>query len=362
MKKIQKPLLIIILGIFLLTSCVVVKITQSAEADNTRQNPTETNRLAYWADDSKAMNSLVSFISDSADPSSDGYIPKEDRIAVFDMDGTLYGERFPTYFNDWLFIWHALYDEEYEAPENLKEFAKAWEDKILRNVPFPDFDKKEREIAPQLYRGLTPDEYSNIVRRFKALHVWGFEGITYAEGYYMPMVSLIKYLYENDYTIYIVSATYRDAVRVMTEGVLDEYIPYDHVIGTDLLYTATEDKDADSTFYELKPEDNLVVAGRLFIKNQKTNKAASIQREIGKIPVLAFGNSTGDFSMATYTLQNKKYPSRAYMLLCDNTNEDYGDKNAAQSFKEKCVKRGFYTISMNDDFAQIYTDNAKIRK
>ena len=54
--------------------------------------------------------------------------------------------------------------------------------------------------------------------------------MTYADAYFQPMVALVKYLYENDYTVYIVSATYRDAVRIMTEGVLDEYIPSDHVI------------------------------------------------------------------------------------------------------------------------------------
>ena len=119
------------------------------------------------------------------------------------------------------------------------------------------------------------------------------------------MVALVKYLYENDYTVYIVSATYRDAVRIMTEGVLDEYIPSDHVIGTDLLYVASGDKNENSMFYELTPDDDLKIAGRLFLKDQKTNKVTAIQREIGKVPVLAFGNSTGDFSMATYTLQNR---------------------------------------------------------
>ena len=58
--------------------------------------------------------------------------------------------------------------------------------------------------------------------------------MTYGEAYFRPMVSLVKYLYENDYSVYIVSATYRDAVRGMTEGVLDAYIPSDRVIGTDL--------------------------------------------------------------------------------------------------------------------------------
>ena len=127
----------------------------------------------------------------------------------------------------------------YEASEELKAFARAWEDKVLRGIPIEDFDAKERALGPRLYEGLTPEAYAELVRKFKALPVWGFENMTYGEAYFQPMVSLVKYLCEHDYSVYIVSATYRDAVRVMTEGVLDEYVPADRVIGTDLLYVAS---------------------------------------------------------------------------------------------------------------------------
>ncbi len=312
-----------------------------------------------WKADSPAMQSIVKFVSDSADEKSQGFIPVEDRIAVFDMDGTLLGERFPTYFNDWLYIQRALYDESYNAPEKLKAFARAWEAKVLSGIPIEDFDAKERELGPQLYQGLTADEYAEVVRNFKRKAAWGFEGMSYGEAYFQPMVELVKYLAEHDYQIFIVSATYRDAVRVMTEGVLDKYVPYDRVIGTDLLYVASGDGAEDSMFYELTPQDELVIDGKLFIKNQKTNKAVVIQQEIGKMPVLAFGNSTGDFSMATYTLQNEKYGGRAYMLLCDDTERDYGDPAVAEAFKKKCDANGFYTVSMKDEFETFYPEGVQ---
>lgn len=315
--------------------------------------------IENWAADSPTMQSIVAFVSESVDESAPGYIPVEDRVAVFDMDGTLYGERFPTYFNDWLYINRALHDDSYQAPEELRAFAQAWEDKVLRGVPMEDFDALERELGPQLYAGLTADEYADVVRRFKAMDVWGFEVMTYGEAYFQPMVSLVKYLREHDYAVYIVSATYRDAVRVMTEGVLDEYIPYDRVIGTDLKYVASGDAARDSMFYELTSGDELVIAGELFLKNQKTNKAAMIQQEIGRVPVLAFGNSTGDFSMATYTLSNEKYAGRAYMLLCDDTGRDYGDPEAAAAFRAKCEANGFYTVSERDEFAALYPAGAR---
>lgn len=342
----KKRLTLIILAIVMsLSLCACNSKRGTASIDN-------------WKADSAGMKSITDFVTASVDKNSDGYIPEEDRIVVFDMDGTLYGERFPTYFNDWLYIQRALYDDTYQAPDNLKAFAKTWEDKVLKGIPIEDFDAKEREMGPLLYEGLTPEEYEDVVRKFKDKQVWGFEGMTYGEAFFQPMVSLVKYLYDNDYKIFIVSATYRDAVRVMTEGTLDEYVPSDNIIGTDLLYVASGDKEENNMFYELTPEDKLVNSGELFMKNQKTNKPALIQQEIGKMPVLAFGNSTGDFSMATYTLQNKKYGGRAYMLLCDDTERDYGDPEVAAAFKKKCDDNGFFTISEKDEFETLYPEGA----
>lgn len=350
-----------VLVVALLALCALVVWAQGKNKASTGgadavSGAIESGVIEGWESDSPAMKSIVEFVEASADEGSDSFIPQADRVAVFDMDGTLFGERFPTYFNDWLYIQRALYDDSYEAPDDLKAFAQAWEAKVLDGVPIDDFDAKEREQGPKLYEGLTPDEYTQVVQKFKDSPVWGFDGMTYGEAFFQPMVSLVRYLSENGWTCYIVSATYRDAVRVMCEGTLSEWIPADRVIGTDLLYVASGDDAKDSMFYELEPADELEVAGSLFIKNQKTNKATAIQREIGRMPVLAFGNSTGDFSMATYTLSNKQYEGRAYMLLCDDTDRDYGDPKKAAEFKQECEACGFFTISEKDEFQLLYPE------
>jgi len=75
--------------------------------------------------------------------------------------------------------------------------------------------------------------------------------------------------------------------------------------------------------------------------------------------VLAFGNSSGDFAMANYALQNKEHPGQAYMLLCDNAELDYGDPKVAADFAAKCDAAGYHTISMRDDWTTIYGDDVK---
>ena len=106
-------------------------------------------------------------------------------------------------------------------------------------------------------------------------------------------------------------------------------------------------------------DEKLIICGCSDERTVKTNKAIAIQREIGKQPVLAFGNSSGDFTMADYALQNTQYSGQAYMLLCDDTERDYGDEESAANFAARCEAAGYHTVSMWDDFLTIYGEQVQ---
>ena len=107
--------------------------------------------------------------------------------------------------------------------------------------------------------------------------------------------------------------------------------------------------------YTISADDQILMEGNLVTKNQNTNKVFSIIDEIGKCPILVFGNSSGDLAMAQYVLQ---HGGKGYMLLCDDTERDYGDLAVAAKFADSCEKMGLETVSMKNDFATIYGDNA----
>ena len=179
--------------------------------------------------------------------------------------------------------------------------------------------------------------------------------MTYGESVFKPMASVVKYLADNGYAVYICSGTWRDAVRVMCEGTLDKWIDDSHVIGTDLFLEASGQGETAGEDYTMGTgEKLLVVGGDYDDKNLKTSKVISIEREIGKHPVLAFGNSGGDMAMGNYTLDNPHYKGAAFMLLCDNTELDYGDLEVAADFAAKCEAAGFTTVSMAHDWTTIY--------
>ena len=125
----------------------------------------------------------------------------------------------------------------------------------------------------------------------------------------------------------------------------------------DVALDATNQGEADGLNYVFTPGDHLVRTDRLLIKNLKTNKVLQIAQEIGRQPVLSFGNSSGDVSMHNYALYNNPYKSAAFMLVADNDVRDYGNPEKAQGLREKWDAAGFNVISMANDWTTIYGED-----
>ena len=307
--------------------------------------------IPYWTEDSPAMASLVSFVRAVTDERGAAYVPPEDRIAVFDMDGTLYGERFPTYFDEWLLLHRLLHDEAYRADPEDRAWAEEAEDALLAGEDEPDSPRSSAQMAAEAFRGFTVEEYRAYVRKVMAESAAGFENMTYGEGFYLPMVSLVRYLSEHGFTVFISSGSERSLARELIADTLGEWIPPDRVIGSTFSLEASGQGEVDGRKYTYAPDDRVLLEGNLLQKNQKMNKVVSIVNEIGAAPLLVFGNSSGDVSMAQYAVQ---HGGRAYMLLCDDTERDFGDPEEAVSFAETCRELGFETVSMRDEFETIY--------
>ncbi len=78
----------------------------------------------YWSADSEAAESLRNYVTKVTNKNdADNYIPVEDRIAVFDMDGTLTCETFYTYYDTMMFINYCLVDHPEKVSDELKAAA-----------------------------------------------------------------------------------------------------------------------------------------------------------------------------------------------------------------------------------------------
>ncbi len=315
-------------------------------------------KLEFWSEGSPAAASIEEYVKAATDEASDRFIPVEDRIAVFDLDGTIIGELYPSYFEYMMFIHRALYDENYTAPAEVKAFAETLEKGIKTGELPENCDYLHAKNAGLAYAGMTIEEMKDYTRTFMLSRADGFENLKRGDAFYAPMVSLVKYLDANDFTCYIVSGSDRFLVRTVIEDVLP--IPENRVIGMSYTLEATGQDGADGLDYVYTKDDEVIRGGDLVIKTIKMNKVSEIALEIGKVPVLAFGNSSGDISMAQYTVNNPDYEGKAYLVLCDDLEREHGSMEKADSMKKTCEEKGFETISMRDDFATIYGDDVSV--
>lgn len=306
----------------------------------------------YWTEGSEAAKSLNDYLLAVTDVTSSDYIPAEDRIAVFDLDGTLMCETYPFCFEYMVFADYAL-KHAADMPENVLATAQEIVDAAGGAKP-SGMSTRQAAAAAVAYKGMTMDELASIVEDFKASEAWGFTGMTRGEAWYKPMVELFRKLQQNDFEVYVVTATERNIVRQVVAGVLD--IPPSHVIGTEYGYTARNQGDTADTDYTFQLEDQIVFDGSYSGENAKTSKVDAIIREIGQQPVLAFGNSSGDLAMEVYTISGNSYRSAAYMVLADDAEREYGDPEDAAEEKASYEEKGIETISMRDDFRTIYGD------
>ena len=308
-----------------------------------------------WNKDAASYQALTKYVKEITKKNSKSYIPVEDRVAVFDMDGTILCETAPYYLSQMLILDRTLHDKSYTAPAEDRQFAKAL-DAWLKNK---NTGKKPGSSSPHfasVFSGLTDPEYTAYVKKFMAKPVEGLGNLAWGEAFYLPMVEVIKYLQANQFQVYIVSGSERQLVRILVCDMLA--IPKANAIGTDNAILAAHQGNTDGLKYVYRKDDYLV-RGKYRGKNLHMNKVTAIAREIGKQPVLAFGNSRDDASMLNYAIYGNKYKSAAFFVLCDDLQRELGNLEKADKCRKLAAEYGWNVISMRDDFKTIYGDNVK---
>lgn len=329
----------------------------------------------YWRHSSEVKKQLVQYVESVTDSKSRDFIPVEDRIAVFDLDGTLVCETTPSYFEWMLYLERALDDPGYTPSVEDKAYAEMVKGAIyhigipnpiegtgLENSPLgqgfeppasipKDIDRGQAMSQESVFSGMTLPEYEAYVRKFMQTPAEGMKNLLRGEAFYLPMAEVVSYLHENQFKIFVVSGSDRQLLRILVDGVLP--VDMDNIIGTDAEFLASHQNGADGLDY-LYDKDDEIVRGQFTLKDVKMNKVSNIVREIGKQPVLAFGNSSGDSSMLNYTIMDNKYKSLAFALLCDDTERELGSPEKAAKMRTSCEKYGWIPVSMKDDFQTIY--------
>ena len=342
MRKMKKSLLFVIVcfvGLF-------------AACDKEDVKPAQKQYFTLW-NDCEALTALQAYVQDVTNPSSPHFIPQKDRIATFDMDGTFVGELYPTYFEYNLLEYRVLDDTAYgnHAPDDVRQAAQQIRDFVRDGTPLPaHFDMIHARAAAKAYAGMTLAEFDAYVKAYASLPANGFTGMTYAQSFYKPMFEVFDYLEDNGFTYYVVSGSDRFICRALVESL---GIEPNRVIGMDVKLVSSSQGSEEGVNYTQGREEELIRTDELIIKNLKENKVLQIAQEIGKVPVLSFGNSGGDAAMHNYCLSNT-LPSAAFMLIADDEERDHANRDKALALGAQWREAGYHVVSMRDDFRTIY--------
>ena len=340
MKKILIPFVIVYVSI--LCSC--------SSTDN--DNLVKKDYFTKW-NSCEALTTLKEYVEDVTNPNSKNFIKEDDRIATFDMDGTFVGELYPTYFEYNLLEYRALDDPTYKdkAPDDVKEAAQDIRDFVRKSKKLPDhFDMKHANAAAKAYAGMTLAEFDAYVKAYAAK-----QAMTYGQSFYQPMLQVFDYLKANGFTYYVVSGSDRFICRALVEAI---GINPNRVIGMDVKLRSTSQGSEAGVNYTMGKEEDLVRTDELIIKNLKTNKVLQISQEIGKVPVISFGNSGGDCAMHNYCLQSP-HRSVTFMLIADDEARDHANREKALKLGNQWRDAGYHVISMRDDFKTIYGEGVE---
>ncbi|WP_051671696.1 haloacid dehalogenase-like hydrolase [Oribacterium sp. P6A1] len=311
--------------------------------------------LGYWADSAPLKQQLISYVERVTDENSTSFIPVERRIAVFDMDGTLFCETDPIYFVHTLMMHRILDDEGYKerATKLEKQTAEKLRKQLEAGAVSEDLENDINKCVASAFSDITTEEFYDYIKAYKTLPMPGYEGMLRGDAWYQPMIQVVNYLEANDFTVYIVTGTDRIIARgLVHDSQLD--IPDSHIIGSDRTMRASGQGDKDALAYTYTKEDRLITGSETVSIDVKMNKVVAISREIGLQPVLSFGNSSGDFSMAEYVVTGNPYESLAFMLCCDDLERENGNMEKAENMSEMCREHNWIPVSMKNDWTTIY--------
>jgi phosphoglycolate phosphatase-like HAD superfamily hydrolase len=299
--------------------------------------------LPSW-NEGQAKHAIVDFVQRVTTAGGADFVPKPERIAVFDNDGTLWSEQ-PMYFQ----LFFALDRVKVLAPQHPE-----WKDKepfasLLRGdlkSALAGGEKAILEIVMATHAGMTTGEFEQIVKDWVATARHPTTQRSYTEMVFQPMLEVLAYLRMNGFKTFIVSGGGIEFMRPWTEKVYG--IPPQQVIGSSIK-TQFAMRDGQPVLVRL-PELNFI--------DDKDGKPVGINLYIGRRPIAAFGNSDGDLQMLQWTTAGQG-PRLALLVRHTDAKREWAyDRKSKIGHLDKAldeaINRGWTVVDMQQDWKVIY--------
>lgn len=304
--------------------------------------------LESW-NDTEVRAAITRFVNRVTTEGSGDFIPPEERIAVFDNDGTLWSEK-PFYFQ----LAFALDRVKVIAPQhpewNENPIMKAAVEGDMKTV-LAGGEHALLEIVMATHAGMTTEEFERIVNDWITTARHPETGRLYSEMVYQPMLELLDYLRAHGFQTWIVSGGGVEFMRPWAERVYG--VPPQQVIGS-TIKVQFEMRDSSPVLLRLPKID--------FI-DDKEGKPVGIHKFIGRRPTAAFGNSDGDLQMLQWTTSGTGPRLGLIIHHTDAKREFAYDRDSAVGRLDKglneAADNGWLVVDMQDDWSAVYPGVSK---
>jgi phosphoserine phosphatase len=300
--------------------------------------------LGSWRDGA-AKQAIVDFVQDVGRS-----VPEEERVAVFDNDGTLWCEKpMPIELG---FILKRLAEmakadaalQDRQPWKAAHEQDHAWlGDVITKHYAGDDSELKVLLGGIlQAFAGWSVDEYAEAVEAFIDQGEHPSLGRSFRACGYVPMVELLAYLEANGFTSYIASGGDRDFMRPITKPMYG--IPFERVIGSSNALRYEEDDGWGKLVYLAEPD----------VFDDGPTKPVRIWSRIGRRPILAAGNANGDLPMLRFA-GGPSRPALRLLVLHDDDEREFAYTAGAEKVLEAAAANDWTVVSVKQDWASVFS-------
>jgi phosphoglycolate phosphatase-like HAD superfamily hydrolase len=306
--------------------------------------------LPSW-NDTVTKQAIVEFVTDTTKEGSPTFVPPSERIATFDQDGTLWVEQ-PMY-NQVIYCLDRVPALVAEKPElkDVEPFKTVLTGnrEAIAKLPMSEIEK----LLAATLSGMSVEQFQAEVEKWFATAKDPRWKRPFTDLTYQPMKELLGYLRDSGFKTYIVTGGGQDFVRVYADSAYG--IPPEQIVGTAGATTYTYGKDG-------KPI--LIKDPKLLLNDNNAGKPEGIHLMIGRRPVFAAGNSTGDREMLEYT-EAGDGPRFAMLVLHDDPEREYAYGPAqglpdtkvgtfTQELYDEAMSDGWIVVSMKKDWNKIF--------
>jgi hypothetical protein len=303
--------------------------------------------LPSW-NDGDAKAAIIEFVESVTEEDADTFVPQDDRIAVFDNDGTLWSEQ-PVYFQG-LYALDILREKAAADPSILtSDVLTAANEGDMEGMMAGGMDGLV-EILNVSHADITPDDFKASAHEWLTTATHPTSGLTYAGMIYQPMLELLSYLRDEDFTTYIVSGGGIDFIRAIAPEAYN--IPPWQVVGSQ-----------GNTSYAVSDDGvpTITKDGGVSFIDDKEGKPVGIMRHIGQRPIFAGGNSDGDFQMLEWTTAGDGPRFGLLVHHTDGTREFAYDREGHIGVLDRGLdeagERGWLLVDMANDWSQVWPDD-----